>query len=108
MIRRPPRSTLFPYTTLFRSTVEPRRCKLSFAAETVLGGATLIHVSKICHPQKVMVRTRQAEHGRHDHRPPKVSYARPRTWRSCERVKRPVAIRDVPPNPSQRPTAMTA
>src|SRR2546430_10349022 len=23
MIRRPPRSTLFPYTTLFRSTVEP-------------------------------------------------------------------------------------
>src|SRR3989475_13272766 len=25
MIRRPPRSTLFPYTTLFRSSVEPRR-----------------------------------------------------------------------------------
>src|SRR2546430_7039261 len=25
MIRRPPRSTLFPYTTLFRSRVEPRR-----------------------------------------------------------------------------------
>src|SRR3712207_9223354 len=24
MIRRPPRSTLFPYTTLFRSAVEPR------------------------------------------------------------------------------------
>src|SRR2546422_6821730 len=24
MIRRPPRSTLFPYTTLFRSPVEPR------------------------------------------------------------------------------------
>src|SRR5258705_1364046 len=24
MIRRPPRSTLFPYTTLFRSTVDPR------------------------------------------------------------------------------------
>src|SRR2546422_8203436 len=24
MIRRPPRSTLFPYTTLFRSTVEPQ------------------------------------------------------------------------------------
>src|SRR5216683_6519922 len=24
MIRRPPRSTLFPYTTLFRSIVEPR------------------------------------------------------------------------------------
>src|SRR5258707_6870724 len=25
MIRRPPRSTLFPYTTLFRSVEEPRR-----------------------------------------------------------------------------------
>src|SRR5256885_11039601 len=25
MIRRPPRSTLFPYTTLFRSNSEPRR-----------------------------------------------------------------------------------
>src|SRR3712207_7650611 len=25
MIRRPPRSTLFPYTTLFRSAAEPRR-----------------------------------------------------------------------------------
>src|SRR2546426_2086318 len=25
MIRRPPRSTLFPYTTLFRSDVEPTR-----------------------------------------------------------------------------------
>src|SRR5438034_2784933 len=25
MIRRPPRSTLFPYTTLFRSPQEPRR-----------------------------------------------------------------------------------
>src|SRR2546425_2185225 len=27
MIRRPPRSTLFPYTTLFRSHVEPRRAQ---------------------------------------------------------------------------------
>src|SRR5256885_12067116 len=36
MIRRPPRSTLFPYTTLFRSSLvrrlrrgEPSRCKLA-------------------------------------------------------------------------------
>src|SRR5258708_19647559 len=28
MIRRPPRSTLFPYTTLFRSTREQRRRRL--------------------------------------------------------------------------------
>src|SRR5215475_9220049 len=26
MIRRPPRSTLFPYTTLFRSTLRPENC----------------------------------------------------------------------------------
>src|SRR5205085_6454458 len=29
MIRRPPRSTLFPYTTLFRSSHRPRRNRLS-------------------------------------------------------------------------------
>src|SRR3712207_7790034 len=28
MIRRPPRSTLFPYTTLFRSRKSDRRCRL--------------------------------------------------------------------------------
>src|SRR5947209_16098088 len=27
MIRRPPRSTLFPYTTLFRSSRSPSRCR---------------------------------------------------------------------------------
>src|SRR5690349_22020492 len=27
MIRRPPRSTLFPYTTLFRSLMRRRRCR---------------------------------------------------------------------------------
>ena len=28
MIRRPPRSTLFPYTTLFRSAIEDEACEL--------------------------------------------------------------------------------
>src|SRR3989441_13336189 len=28
MIRRPPRSTLFPYTTLFRSRIDPRRVEV--------------------------------------------------------------------------------
>src|SRR5258708_26922710 len=32
MIRRPPRSTLFPYTTLFRSSVRPSRRSGSHAA----------------------------------------------------------------------------
>src|SRR2546429_6472976 len=31
MIRRPPRSTLFPYTTLFRSQSEPRRHRFTDA-----------------------------------------------------------------------------
>src|SRR2546430_3590075 len=39
MIRRPPRSTLFPYTTLFRSQHErghrQHRCKQNFARENV-------------------------------------------------------------------------
>src|SRR3712207_8209955 len=36
MIRRPPRSTLFPYTTLFRSDPEPRfaNCEGSVVART--------------------------------------------------------------------------
>src|SRR3712207_7900719 len=28
MIRRPPRSTLFPYTTLFRSLADPANCRV--------------------------------------------------------------------------------
>src|SRR3712207_8134307 len=36
MIRRPPRSTLFPYTTLFRSIIDAKATSVS-AAATVLG-----------------------------------------------------------------------
>src|SRR2546426_2704045 len=37
MIRRPPRSTLFPYTTLFRSGREPRRLfEVEWAASNAL------------------------------------------------------------------------
>src|SRR3712207_7155714 len=39
MIRRPPRSTLFPYTTLFRSDVAGRRCTESGALWQDLGVA---------------------------------------------------------------------
>src|SRR5258708_35323336 len=41
MIRRPPRSTLFPYTTLFRSTITHQGVQTLFAADevvTALGG----------------------------------------------------------------------
>src|SRR2546426_7869551 len=50
MIRRPPRSTLFPYTTLFRSTrLAPRRQFLPLdppgAAARTLGGMTATNAS---------------------------------------------------------------
>ena len=35
MIRRPPRSTLFPYTTLFRSALEGR-CSIQLSYGTIL------------------------------------------------------------------------
>src|SRR3712207_7997760 len=40
MIRRPPRSTLFPYTTLFRSRSTPRARKSSISATRALGSTT--------------------------------------------------------------------
>src|SRR2546427_7188996 len=43
MIRRPPRSTLFPYTTLFRS-VRARRTEPA-------GGARAAHPARVPHPQ---------------------------------------------------------
>src|SRR3712207_6923076 len=42
MIRRPPRSTLFPYTTLFRSALAPGETfREPGAFEVTVGGATL-------------------------------------------------------------------
>src|SRR5437667_8509952 len=35
MIRRPPRSTLFPYTTLFRSRCQPPPCAMRVSQETI-------------------------------------------------------------------------
>src|SRR2546430_9197022 len=49
MIRRPPRSTLFPYTTLFRSRVEPWPAGVAahlHVAETVVGEARLPHLDR--------------------------------------------------------------
>src|SRR2546430_1321749 len=40
MIRRPPRSTLFPYTTLFRSTIGLRRISARRSAASSSGGRT--------------------------------------------------------------------
>src|SRR3712207_7565507 len=41
MIRRPPRSTLFPYTTLFRSEDRMQRVTIAILACLVLGAALL-------------------------------------------------------------------
>src|SRR3712207_8637549 len=56
MIRRPPRSTLFPYTTLFRSP-EPTRFRRESA---VRRGLRLL----VCHPHPVAVREFAAEEAR--------------------------------------------
>src|SRR3712207_9571455 len=51
MIRRPPRSTLFPYTTLFRSTFRTNIMSMFFTAQAALDhlepGASIITTSSI-------------------------------------------------------------
>src|SRR5258708_22016791 len=42
MIRRPPRSTLFPYTTLFRSTMNFERYKLFYGVVALRDGRILV------------------------------------------------------------------
>src|SRR5690348_17676012 len=68
MIRRPPRSTLFPYTTLFRSTrarcdgdaVEPHPYG---PARTSRGGAmTLVRARSLTRQHPVPKKTRSEEH----------------------------------------------
>src|SRR2546426_9362943 len=54
MIRRPPRSTLFPYTTLFRSAGSPAGCGVSGAAEGVHAAASI--------PQKMIGGTARRAH----------------------------------------------
>src|SRR2546430_4398673 len=61
MIRRPPRSTLFPYTTLFRSAPQARRT--CFSAKTSWEGETadppLAHIARahVCTPATAKART---------------------------------------------------
>src|SRR5258705_7054628 len=48
MIRRPPRSTLFPYTTLFRSGASPRRGTRARGAQAARRGALTIPAPSRC------------------------------------------------------------
>src|SRR5687767_15329843 len=57
MIRRPPRSTLFPYTTLFRSRVET---PLGSALGAALGGLSGL-VAPDHHPARVQARVLRSE-----------------------------------------------
>src|SRR3712207_8713059 len=50
MIRRPPRSTLFPYTTLFRSALEPDRERAAQEREAGEDAASVGHVAGVEDP----------------------------------------------------------
>src|SRR2546430_6107268 len=45
MIRRPPRSTLFPYTTLFRSPRSSQRSLVRIARRNIAGGARFVKLT---------------------------------------------------------------
>src|SRR2546430_12664787 len=65
MIRRPPRSTLFPYTTLFRSEHNERRQVLVLGAEAVgqpgaeageaVHGEAAVHLERLPLPRRLVV-----------------------------------------------------
>src|SRR5690242_21530366 len=58
MIRRPPRSTLFPYTTLFRSTIPsftmlaPRGWKCVVSVADIAAVQTVVAFPKGAHPER--------------------------------------------------------
>src|SRR2546422_9008930 len=60
MIRRPPRSTLFPYTTLFRSRVDHHH-RLSDVEAEGLGGARVLDLVHDLHLEEMVPRAESAE-----------------------------------------------
>src|SRR2546427_6867783 len=72
MIRRPPRSTLFPYTTLFRSTARSKGhhiAQSSWDIRFTIGAVTPSKHSAICAEREVMFRGGRTQNptGRHHH-----------------------------------------
>src|SRR2546429_9369195 len=49
MIRRPPRSTLFPYTTLFRS-IDLLSCQYKIAGRSDFAGLRLLKIDRLRYP----------------------------------------------------------
>src|SRR2546430_12258746 len=62
MIRRPPRSTLFPYTTLFRSHHAADVAPLDATAFATLDSSAINSIRFKLHPSVEIVRSRSEEH----------------------------------------------
>src|SRR3712207_8499174 len=81
MIRRPPRSTLFPYTTLFRSKTEEAKCAVSLTMAHKIGrtldgfeeGGPFGHVSSPRHRRRRHRRDRKSTRLNSSHA--NISYA---------------------------------
>src|SRR3712207_7401866 len=62
MIRRPPRSTLFPYTTLFRSARRPRSGVITRSVQPVPGDTVPSGAATLSTARAAVVPTRSEEH----------------------------------------------
>src|SRR5256885_6100163 len=67
MIRRPPRSTLFPYTTLFRSARQPNRADPLPAAPPAHGGGALRRLARCLAEHELVGDGQQGKPGRRHH-----------------------------------------
>src|SRR5258708_17857933 len=63
MIRRPPRSTLFPYTTLFRSSQKHSRRRFQVAINAIIAIMASITIRKLPENTKQRLRMRAARNG---------------------------------------------
>src|SRR3712207_9126212 len=72
MIRRPPRSTLFPYTTLFRSDLDLRpgkrraQTEVRAVAEAYVPTVCAVHVQPVWAHEPVRVTVGRTKHHRHE------------------------------------------
>src|SRR2546430_7727212 len=73
MIRRPPRSTLFPYTTLFRSGARPRRDHERAGARRPRGGGATAREDAEDRPRRRQGRDRKSTRLNSSHS--QISYA---------------------------------
>src|SRR2546426_7440778 len=64
MIRRPPRSTLFPYTTLFRSHQQSfsSRTRFNASIDYATSASVIQKLCWCCHPKRLECAARSEEH----------------------------------------------